>query len=561
MATQSAVDDSVNALRAAQARFQVLVGGGTVGEQGTLRAAVDSTGAVARAAEVLQERVRQGATTSQVAVAQQSEQAAQSAANSAQTTERAFCEAHGVAIVSCPIAQANAAVSQAVSIGAQRRQAAEDQGPGPADRTGAWAFRVGTAASAQAARAQLEQLNHPPPNALADATTAVQTAQANLDAARARQNELAHPTAAAVAKAQTAVETAENDQRAARVQLAELEAGGTPEQQAAADAQVEEARGLLDGQLAKRAGLRQPSEAELAAARAAVDSAQAALDKAERELAAMPSRTTADLQAASDGVEEAENSLYLARYPYRQEEIQQQREAVGTARATYELAVRPFRSEELTQAQGAVAQARGQRDLAVAQADEATVYAPFAGRIGTKYQDAGALASPVTPIVSVVTDSVRVWVNVDESELPHVGVGSPARLTVSTFPNESFDARVEAVTPAGDQKSRTFQTKLVPADRDGRLKDGMLAQVNLRGRELQAAVLLPAAAIVWRSGQSYTFVVVDGKAQRRAVDLGISDRDQCEVLAGVQPGEHVVSPAIDGLVDGDPVTVNPGERS
>jgi multidrug efflux pump subunit AcrA (membrane-fusion protein) len=88
----------------------------------------------------------------------------------------------------------------------------------------------------------------------------------------------------------------------------------------------------------------------------------------------------------------------------------------------------------------------------------------------------------------------------------------------------------------------------------------MLAQVYIRGRELQSAVLIPASAIVWRSGQAYAFVVVDGTAQRRPLELGISDRDQWEVIAGVQPGDLVISPAVDALVNGDPVTVNQGGR-
>ena len=78
--------------------------------------------------------------------------------------------------------------------------------------------------------------------------------------------------------------------------------------------------------------------------------------------------------------------------------------------------------------------------------------------------------------------------------------------------------------------------------------------------EQQAAVLIPASAAVWRSSQAYAFVVVDGKAQRRPLELGIGDRDQWEVISGVRPGELVVSPAADGLVDGDPVTLDQGGR-
>ena len=179
---------------------------------------------------------------------------------------------------------------------------------------------------------------------------------------------------------ETAVETAENDLRAARAQLEQLTAGGTPEEQAAADAQIEQARGLLDVQLAKRAGLRSPSEAELAAARAAVESAEAAQYKAERDLAAVGSRTAAELQTARDGVEEAENTLYTDALPLSRRGDPAAARGGGHGPREPRASAAPLpRGGRWPRLKATVEQARGQRDLAVAQSDQASVYAPFAG--------------------------------------------------------------------------------------------------------------------------------------------------------------------------------------
>ena len=117
-----------------------------------------------------------------------------------------------------------------------------------------------------------------------------------------------------------------------------------------------------------------------------------------------------------------------------------------------------------------------------------------------------------------------------------------------------FSAQVEAIAPAADPNSRTFPTKLVTANTDRRLKDGMLAQVQVRGDE-RDATQVPAAAIAQRAGQSFVFVVVDGKAEQRTVRLGVSSGARQEVLAGVEPGEQVIAPVVQSLSDGDPVTV------
>jgi membrane fusion protein (multidrug efflux system) len=125
---------------------------------------------------------------------------------------------------------------------------------------------------------------------------------------------------------------------------------------------------------------------------------------------------------------------------------------------------------------------------------------------------------------------------------------------VAAFPGQTFDAQVEAISPAADPQARTFQTKLVTANEDQRLKDGMLAQVQIHGDE-RDATQIPRSAIVQRSGQNFTFVVVDGRAQRRTLQLGVSAGGRQEVLAGVEPGELAIAPAVQTLNDGDPVTV------
>ena len=68
----------------------------------------------------------------------------------------------------------------------------------------------------------------------------------------------------------------------------------------------------------------------------------------------------------------------------------------------------------------------------------------------------------------------------------------------------------------------------------------MFARVAVRGQQRSDAVRIPLGAIVRRSGRTYAFVVVDGKAQRRELQLGITDGDYREVVQGLSPGEQLV---------------------
>jgi hypothetical protein len=66
-------------------------------------------------------------------------------------------------------------------------------------------------------------------------------------------------------------------------------------------------------------------------------------------------------------------------------------------------------------------------------------------------------------------------------------------------------------------------------------------------------VLVPNSAIVQRAGKTIVFVAADGRADRREVQLGASDDEYTEVVAGLEAGAQVVAHGQDTLNDGDPV--------
>ena len=88
-----------------------------------------------------------------------------------------------------------------------------------------------------------------------------------------------------MASAQGALDTAESNLRSANQRLSLLLAGGSPEDQQAAEAAVQAAQGNLNSAVARRDALRNPSAADIANARAALDTATANLASAQSRLA------------------------------------------------------------------------------------------------------------------------------------------------------------------------------------------------------------------------------------------------------------------------------------
>jgi RND family efflux transporter MFP subunit len=610
-AARSALDQAMANRQAAQARLDVLLAGGSIAEQVGTQAAVDSAAAALQAAQQsLQELTNGGAPAqrqaalSAYAQAQTQQRAAQvqydtlrrqanpgapansglqlpdlhaevtrgqqavqiqcgtlaqstSQANSVISTGTASSTLNSAAVLSpaatnpyCLAAQAQ--LDRANNALQTAQQDANRLAPSVSLSQFANAVTAVEVAQAsmQAAQATIDQLNNPTPDAVQAAQTAVEQAQANLQTARANQQLLRQPAPDTLAAAQSALESADTAARSAQAALDVLLAGGSVEAQRAADAAIVQAQARLDA-------LRAPPAAEVAAARTAANTAQANLASATSSLAdILAAPKAADLVAAISAADQAQQNLALQRYPFRSREIQQQQETVAQARANLALQAEPNRPQDIQAAQTTVEQARGAYELARAQQAEAYVYAPYDGAVSARLVSEGALASPSTPLVTLVSRDVEIMVTVEQALIGQVHEGSPAVLTTSSYPGEEFPALVAVVAPSANASTRTFQVKVVPENPEGKLKDGMYAQVAIRGAEAPNALAIPNQAIVQRGGNSIVFVVVDGKAQLRQPQLGITDGYQTQVLSGLARDEQLIVVGQQSLNDGDPVRVS-----
>jgi multidrug efflux pump subunit AcrA (membrane-fusion protein) len=84
----------------------------------------------------------------------------------------------------------------------------------------------------------------------------------------------------------------------------------------------------------------------------------------------------------------------------------------------------------------------------------------------------------------------------------------------------------------------------------GALKPGQFATVRILQSRVEPAVLIPSRAVRTESGVSRVFVIKDGHAQQRLIQLGQSESDLVEVKSGVAAGEQVATSNTDQISDG-----------
>lgn len=205
-------------------------------------------------------------------------------------------------------------------------------------------------------------------------------------------------------------------------------------------------------------------------------------------------------------------------------------------------------------AEARLAEAGAGRALARERLAEATVRAPFAGRVGERLVDPGDFARKGDPLVTVVDDEVlEIGFSVPERYVGRLRIGSRVTLRVQSHAERSFEGAVTFVSPVVDVATRTVRLKAEVPNPERVLRAGQFADVTLGLESRTEAVVVPEAAIVLRGGEAFVFLVRDGVARRQEVRVGERSPGLVEMASGVQPGDTVVVAGQQKIRDGSPV--------
>lgn len=182
------------------------------------------------------------------------------------------------------------------------------------------------------------------------------------------------------------------------------------------------------------------------------------------------------------------------------------------------------------------------------------VRAPFAGVVGQRMVSVGDYVNTQRELLMMQTVSpVRVVFNVPERYAAALRVGQDVTFRVAALPGRDFTGRVDFVDPAVTLPARTITVKAVADNRGNDLQPGMFVEVRLATEVRANATVVPEEAIAPAAGGSFVWAVVDGKATRREVELGVRVPGFVEVRRGVEAGENVVVGGLDRMFDGAPL--------
>jgi membrane fusion protein (multidrug efflux system) len=192
------------------------------------------------------------------------------------------------------------------------------------------------------------------------------------------------------------------------------------------------------------------------------------------------------------------------------------------------------------------------------------VKAPFDAAIAERVASAGDFKRIGEPLFRVVNDGVLKYiVQASERYASLVKKEQLVTFTVDAYPNEKFQGKVFLISPQVNTTTRAFAFGALVQNAERKLRASTFARGELVLEKNVPTTVIPLDAVVNFVGINKVFVVENGTAKTREVQLGRVITNKQEVLSGLKRGDSIIVSGQSKLYDGAKVRVKEwnGSRS
>jgi HlyD family secretion protein len=281
-----------------------------------------------------------------------------------------------------------------------------------------------------------------------------------------------------------------------------------------------------------------------------------------------------ELEQARTAVAQAKDKLALSEKEYaRMERIKadlsesewdQMNSALSDARAnlrTLEQKLKLMedgpRPERIQAVEAEVAQAKALVAKAKIALDNTIITAPISGVVLERHGEVGenVRLESMAGSLYVLADlsQLEVQVDVEEQSLGKLQVGQPCRVIPDAYPDRTYAAKIARWQPQVNRARAVVRVILSITEPD----ELLLAEMNCRAVILATnekpepeTLWVPASAVVAEEAESAVYVVEDGMARRRVVQVGATRDGEVEITNGLSKTERVILSGKQPLADG-----------
>jgi membrane fusion protein (multidrug efflux system) len=210
---------------------------------------------------------------------------------------------------------------------------------------------------------------------------------------------------------------------------------------------------------------------------------------------------------------------------------------------------------ELEELEAGVLMAEAEVRGAQARLNNSYIKAPFEGTVGLRHVSLGDLVGPETLISTLDdTDTIKLEFTIPETFLSSLEIGMRVEAQSSIYRERSFVGSVKSIDTRIDPVTRSLTIIAGLPNDDGLLRPGMFLTVNVE-KVRQNVLLIPEQALTPRQGRQFVFVIEDGKAVEKQVELGVRAPGLAEIRSGLTAGETIITEGTQKVRNGAAVEI------
>jgi len=160
--------------------------------------------------------------------------------------------------------------------------------------------------------------------------------------------------------------------------------------------------------------------------------------------------------------------------------------------------------------------------------------------------------------------SILIEVQVDEADIANILIGQQADIFAVAFPDDALKGEVQSIATtakrAQGRQGLSFKVKILLSDSNTvAVRPGMSCRAEIYTQSKSKTIAVPSESVIFAKQEKHSqddeenddelvednvdhvFVLVDGKAVKRSVELGISNDRLQEISSGIEIGDKVIT--------------------
>lgn len=231
------------------------------------------------------------------------------------------------------------------------------------------------------------------------------------------------------------------------------------------------------------------------------------------------------------------------------------RSRANSARQMLDAAVNTARqsNQAIASAQANVEAAQAQVGIAQQALTDTVIRAPFSGFISARPVAVGEFVSTANAIATVLrSNPIKIQIQVAEADVPSVVLGRGVSVQVDAYKDRNFAGIVTAINPAVDPTSRSAVVEASIENPDNALRSGMFGTARITKEGGGTGIFVQKSAVYndQATQSQRAFVIIDGVAKLRVIQLGTEEGDSYQILSGLNADETVATSNLAELYEG-----------